>query len=224
LWRRWLLQLVAKLGVRASYADFYREWDRDYLVDVHCGRREFAEAFHSFLLAAGLSWAQIDEIEAASRIQRQNFERDVRPLPGVVKTMAEIAALRLPMAALAAAPYTAARLAERLDRLGVGCHFQSVLSSLDLEMAPPAPPCYQRALDALRRSAEVVAYVGHDAEHLEGAKAAGLWTVAFNFPRHARADIYLTRFEDLLPLVKSWSIIPPGGVPQSFPTLRKRSG
>jgi FMN phosphatase YigB (HAD superfamily) len=218
LWRRWLLRLVARLGVQADYASFYRSWDRDYLVDVNCGRREFTEAFQSFLLAAGLSWAQIDEIEAASRIQRQNFELNVRPLPGVVKTIAQLNELRLPLLAFADSPCTADRLAERLERLGLGGQFQTILSSFDLEVAQPVAQCYQSALGALGLPADQVTYVGHDAEHLQGAKAAGLRTVAFNFGCHAHADFYLTRFEDLLPLVKSWPVIaPPVGAPPGVP-------
>jgi FMN phosphatase YigB (HAD superfamily) len=134
LWRRWLWQLVARLGVRATYAEFYQDWDRLYRLDVHCGRREFGEAIHSYLLAAGLTWGQIDEIEASSRIQRQNLEREARPLPGVVKTIAALAGQGLPIVALAAAPCGAAGLNERLGRLGVASYFQGVLSSFDLEI------------------------------------------------------------------------------------------
>ncbi len=206
LWRRWLLRLVNKLGVRASYASFYGVWEREYLHDVYRGRREFNEAFQSFLLARRLSWAQIDEIEAASRIQRQNLESNVRPLAGVVKTIARFAELGLPLVAFADAPCSAARLAERLDRLGLGRRFGTVLSSFDLEAVQPSAQCYQSALDALGLSAQDVAYVGHDAEHLAGAKAIGMRTVAFNFERHARADFYLTRFEDLSALVESGSV------------------
>ena len=197
LWRRWLLRLINRLDVHASYAGFFAVWDREYLVDVRCGRREFGEAFQSFLLASGLTWAQIDEIEASSRIQRKNFESNVRPLPGVVKTIARLGELGLPLVAYGDVPYSAARLAERLERLGLGSHFGSVLSSFDIEAAQPSPKCYESALDALGLAAHGVAYVGHDADHLAGAKTAGMQTVAFNFQRPARADYFLTRFEDL---------------------------
>ena len=92
LWRRWLLQLLARLGVKAEYRSFYRTWDAEYLIDVHRGRREYAEAFQAFLLAQGLSWAQIDEVEAASRVHSQELESGVRPLPGVAATINELAA------------------------------------------------------------------------------------------------------------------------------------
>ncbi len=200
-WRRWLLRLVNQLGVRAEYADFFRVWDREYLVDVNCGRREVAEALQAFLLASGVSWAQVDEVEAASRIQRQSFELNVRPLPGVVSTIVQLCAWRLPLVAWADTTQTTAKLAERVERLSLANRFQAVLSSFDLECAQPSPQSYQAALDALGLSASQVVYVGHDAEHLAGAQAVGLRTVAFNFQRPARADHYLTRFEDLLEVV-----------------------
>lgn len=205
--RRWLLQLVGHLGVRVGYAEFYRAWDA-HLVDVHRGRRECAEALESFLLACGLSWAQVDEIEAASRIQRPNLEIGVRPLPGVVRAIGELARLGLPLAAWADAPHTAAKLAELLNRLVPGTCFDAVLTSFDLECTQPAAECYRAMLGALGLPAEQVVYVGHDTAHLAGARAAGLRTVALNFEPAAGADHYLTCFDDLLALAKTWSIVP----------------
>jgi FMN phosphatase YigB (HAD superfamily) len=202
-WRHWLVQLVSRLGVRVEYREFYRAWDAQ-LLDVHRGRREHAEALESFLLARGLSWAQVDEIEAASRIQRQSLELDVRPLPGVVRVLGELAGLGLSLAAWADAPHTAARLAERLERLVPQVRFDALLTSFDQECAQPSPECYRAALDALGLAASEVVYVGHDTAHLAGARAGGLQTVAFNFEPDARADHYLTRFEDLLSLAKAW--------------------
>src|SRR5260221_6806754 len=123
LWRRWLWRLVARLNPSTTYAKFYESWDRKYLADVNCGRREFGEAFQAFLLDSGLSWAQIDEIEAASRLRRHSLESNVRPLPGVVKTITQLAEWGLPMVAWSDAPLTAAKLIERLDRLGLGDRF-----------------------------------------------------------------------------------------------------
>src|SRR3981081_3849051 len=40
LWRRWLLQLLGRLGLKADYHTFYRTWDAEFLADVHRGRRE----------------------------------------------------------------------------------------------------------------------------------------------------------------------------------------
>ena len=202
LWRRWLLRLVQNLGVAADYANFFRAWDDAYLRDVHRGRREATEAFQAFLLARGLSWAQIDEVEAASRIQHRTIERAIRPWPGVVRTIGQLSARGLPMVAWADAPCPAARLIERLERLELAQAFRGVLSSFDLDCIQPQPQCYEAALDCLGLAAERVVYVGHDAQHLAGAKAVGLWTIAFNHEPAATADMHLARFDDLLTVVQ----------------------
>jgi HAD superfamily hydrolase (TIGR01509 family) len=207
LWRRWLVQLVGRLGVRLGHDEFFRAWDAQ-LVDVYRGRREYDEALESFLLACGLSWALVDEVEAASRIQRQKLEQDVRPLPGVAGVIEALSKRGLPLAAWADAPHPADRLAQRLARLVPAARFDAVLTSFDLELAQPAPECYRALVGALGQSAAQVVYVGHDAAHLAGAAAAGLRTVAFNFQPEARADHYLTRFEDLLAQIETWTLAP----------------
>ena len=92
-------------------------------------------------------------------------------------------------------------MVDQIARLGLANRFRAVLSSFDLEAAQPAPQCYQAALAALDLAADRVAYVGHDALHLAGATAAGLRTIAFNYQTAAKADFFLSSFEDLLPLV-----------------------
>jgi FMN phosphatase YigB (HAD superfamily) len=196
-WRRRLARLVHQLGVRASDADFYRRWDRDYLADVQRGRREFGEALESFLLAAGLSWAQIDEVEAASRLGRQSLAPAVRPLASLDKTLAELCSMGVALAAWCDAPRPAAQLVEQLARLALARRFCSVLSSCDVDAVQPAQECYRASLRALGLSVHEVLYVGQNSMHLAGAKAFGLSTVAFNFQPHAEADAFLARFEDL---------------------------
>jgi HAD superfamily hydrolase (TIGR01509 family) len=160
-------------------------------------------------LARGLSWAQVDEVEAASRIQRENLDLDLRPWPGVVKTISELAGQGLSLLAWSDACHPAAELARQLDRLSLGNRFRAVLSSFDIEYAQPSPQCYQAALNALGLPADQTLYVGHDAEHLAAARTFGLHTAAFNHQRAARADFHLTRFEDLIPLATTGSLSPP---------------
>ena len=203
LWPRRLLRLVRGLGVKTTYAEFHDAWERHYLADVHCGRRNYEEAFQSFLLAFGLTWAQIDEVEAANRIERQSLDSEARALPGVLTTIATLCRWRIRLVAWADAPRPACAVADYLDRLGLSGRFVSVLSSFDLEAALPDVVCYQTALAALDLPAERVAYVGHDALHLAGARATGLRTIAFNYQQGAEADHFLSSFDELLPLVRA---------------------
>jgi FMN phosphatase YigB (HAD superfamily) len=211
LWRRWLVRLVNRMGLAVDYEGFCRVWHYQYQRDVHSGRREFSEALHSFLLAWGLSWAQIDEIEAASRIQCEDIEHSVRALPGIVKTVARLSERGLPLLAWADMPYPAGKATELLDRLGLTDCFQVVLSSFDLGCAQPSIECYRWILEAFRLPAGEVAYVGHDGANLAGARAAGLRTVTLNDLRPALAHFRLTRAEELLDLIDSWSIRPQTG-------------
>ena len=148
LWRREVVRLLARLGIPACYPTFFDLSEREYLADVHCGFRQFEEAFQAFLLAKGLAWGQIDEIEAASRVRRKELEQCSRPLPGVTATIAQLSRQGLPLAVLTDSPYPADRLEAELGELSVGGCFQAVLSSFDLEATKPAAACYQAAIAA----------------------------------------------------------------------------
>jgi FMN phosphatase YigB (HAD superfamily) len=200
LWQRWLFQLLMRMRAAGSYAEFAEAWSSQ-LVDVHRGRREYSEALQTFLLARGLSWAQVDEIEAASRIQRRSLELDVRPLPSAARVVEELNRRKIPLVAWADTPHSAAKWAERLERIVPRAHFAAVLTSFDLECTQPADLCYRAALDALSQSAGNVLYVGHDAQHLAAAARAGMRTAAVNYAPGTRAEYLLTRCEELLNLV-----------------------
>ncbi|HUY36047.1 MAG TPA: HAD family hydrolase [Pirellulales bacterium] len=198
VWRRWLIQLLHRMGLHTRYRGFFKLWEQEYLDDVHRGRREYGEAFQAFLLAAGLSRGHIDEVVAASHARKRQIEAGTRALPGVRQTIARLSRQGVVLAVLSDSESTSELLHARLVQLGLGGRFTAVVSSFDLERTKPDPACYQAALTAIGMPAEQVAFVGHDAEELAGAKAVGLRTLAFNFEPGAKADRYLTRFEELL--------------------------
>ncbi|HET6882833.1 MAG TPA: HAD family hydrolase [Pirellulales bacterium] len=201
LWRRWLFQLLGRMGLHAHYRTMFRVWDKDFLDDVHRGRREFAEAFHAFLLSLGLTRGQIDEVQAASQSRKRELELGARPLPGVRDTIERLAERGVKLAVLSDSEQSGGELQTHLGRLGLGGRFSPVISSFDLEYTKPSPVCYRAALSEMRLPIDAVAFVGHDGAELTGARAVGLRTVAFNYDAGATADHYLTRFEELLPLV-----------------------
>jgi HAD superfamily hydrolase (TIGR01509 family) len=203
LWRRWLFQLIRRLGLEATYRGFYQTWDRDYLRDVHRGRREFCEAFEAFLSSVGLSRAQIDEVEAACQARRRQLEAQARPLPGVKATLGRLYAAGVILSVLSDSEVPSSVLKQRLVQFGLGGIFTAVVSSIDLRQTKPAAVCYQRTLHAMGLPAEAVAFVGHDTDELAGAAAVGMRTVAFNYDADARADVYIARFEELLELASA---------------------
>jgi FMN phosphatase YigB (HAD superfamily) len=205
VWRRWLLRLLTQLGLQTNYCSFFHIWDRDHLDAVHRGQQSFCAAFESFLASVGMSRGQIEEVQAACQARRRLIEDSLRPLPGVRSTLARIVQSKLTMAAICNSELPAAALRERIERFGMGHWFSAVVSSIDLGHAMPDPECYAAALGEMGLPAEEVAFVGHDAAELAGASAAGMFTVAFNFPSDARADVYLSRLEELLAVLAAAS-------------------
>jgi HAD superfamily hydrolase (TIGR01509 family) len=202
LWRRWLWQLLAKLGVKKTYEGLFTIWDDDFLDAVHRGLADYATAFESFLASLALSRAQIDEIVAASRIRKRELESDVRPLAGVRTTIEQLVGLGIPLGVVSDSESRAEDLRAYLDRMGLGGAFTAIVSSRDLGCTKPDPRCYLTALESLSLAAEAVAFVGHDAVELAGARAVGLTSIAFNESPGCVATIHLRHFRELLSFVQ----------------------
>jgi putative hydrolase of the HAD superfamily len=84
------------------------------------------------------------------------------------------------------------------DEHGFGRVWDVVISSKELGVRKPSPEMYQKALSQAGVSSEEAIFVGHKKSELDGAKAMGIKTVAFNYDRDAIADIYINHFSDLL--------------------------
>ena len=197
-WQRWLWQLLTRMGVQRDFYSFCGIWQRGYLHEVYRGGREFAHALRSFLVDNGLSAGQIDEVEAASAARRRELGENLRPLPGVAKTLSQLATRNIGLGILANSECGGQELRARLERLSLAGRFQFVLSSRDLGHVKPEAACYQSALDMLRLPAHAVGVVSCHAEDLMGAAAAGLKTVAINLEAFSHSDFTLPRFEELL--------------------------
>ncbi|MBN1908843.1 MAG: HAD family hydrolase [Pirellulales bacterium] len=200
-WRRWLLSLLGRFGLRADYQAFYRIWDREYSGDVHSGHCHWATAFRTFLISFGVTGAQLDEVMLACQAQQRRCEATARPLPNVRSTLAQLDARGLKLAILADSRSPASDLHRLLDRLALGNRFVSVLGTCDVGHAMPDPAGYLASLAAMGLAAEEVAFVGHNAVTLVGAAEVGMQTVAFNHEPDALADAYLDRFGQLLDLI-----------------------
>lgn len=200
-WQRWLLQLLNRIGLHTHYQVFFRAFERDYLESVYVGERDYWDALRAYLLAAGVSRGRVEEVLAAGHGKHRELWRDVRPLPGVAATLAQLAARGVRLAVLSNTASRTAELEEQLDRLGIAGRFEIVLSSCDLGLAKPMPECYQAVLAAFDLPSEAVGFVGHESLELAGAGLAGLTTFAINHAADAQADIFLDRFEQLLQVV-----------------------
>lgn len=201
VWRRWLLRLLTHVGLHTHYGSFYCLWDRDFAADVYCGRRTFCDAFAAFLRAAGMPCGLIDEVLAACRGLRRDLDDSIRPLPGVRCTLARLARMNFVLGILSDSELPADQLRTRLDGFAPFQAFDAVVSSFDLGRTKPSPECYRAALSQMGLTPPEVAFVGHEAAELAGARAVGMATVAVNGGPDAEADIYLDRFDQIADIV-----------------------
>ena len=195
-WIRQLCRLVSRLREPTSLSDFQAVWHREYLADVHRGRREHAEALEAFLHAQRLSWGEIDEVVAASR-GHELLSSESRPLGGVVKTLNTLGNQGTAIVVWAECHWPATRLLQRFEADGLAPCVRCV-SSFDLEEVQPSVACLHACLAQLELEPTSATYLGHEAASLAAASRLGLTTAAFNFTTDVRADVYLGRFDELL--------------------------
>jgi putative hydrolase of the HAD superfamily len=85
----------------------------------------------------------------------------------------------------------------KLERGGIGNLWDSITPSSEVGVQKPDPRIYQLALHQLGVTCDQAVFVGHKATELEGARNAGMKTVAFNYDADAKADFYIEEFSDL---------------------------
>jgi HAD superfamily hydrolase (TIGR01509 family) len=203
-WRRWLLGLLNRLGMHAQYRPLFHIWDVDYLDAVHRGECSYSSAFREFLGAVGLSRGQIEEVCAASQARKREVESTILPLPGVRSTLSDLRRRGYVLGVLSDSESSSDEISLRLDTIGLGGRFSTIVSSCDLGRTKPDPMTYQTALDKMGLAANETIFVGHDQDELGGATRVGMRTVAFNFDRAVAADVAIGRFDELANVVGCW--------------------
>jgi putative hydrolase of the HAD superfamily len=78
--------------------------------------------------------------------------------------------------------------------------WDSIISSQEVGVRKPDPAIYCAAMRQLGVTSERAVFVGHKASELEGARAVGMRTIAFNYEDSAKADFYIQKFSELLTL------------------------
>ena len=84
------------------------------------------------------------------------------------------------------------------ERGGFGHVWDTITSSQDVGVRKPDPKIYCAALEQLGVSVEQTIFLGHKKSELEGARALGMMTIAFNYDKDAQADYYVEKFADIL--------------------------
>ena len=81
---------------------------------------------------------------------------------------------------------------------GFGNVWDSIISSMEIGVVKPYPEIYHAALQQLELTSDEAVFVGHKTSELDGARAAGITTIAFNYDKGAIADHYVNEFSEIL--------------------------
>ena len=98
-----------------------------------------------------------------------------------------------------------------VHRIGIGHHFDFVVTPAEAGAAKPEPAIFELALDAAGASPETVVHVGDDpARDVAGAAALGIRTVWMNpegrsWPEEVRPDAEIRSLPALVPVIDGWS-------------------
>ena len=90
-----------------------------------------------------------------------------------------------------------------LREIGLDEVWDVFVSSCEERVRKPNPAIYQVALDQLDLVSCEASFVGHKKSELDGAKAVGMTTIAFNYEPAAEADHFVEQFNELLTLLPS---------------------
>lgn len=90
-----------------------------------------------------------------------------------------------------------------LREIGIDQVWDVFVSSCEEGVRKPNPAIYRTALDQLDLVPCEASFVGHKKSELDGAKAVGMTTIAFNYESVAAADHFVEQFDELLTLFPS---------------------
>lgn len=201
LWWRWLITLWSRLHPQVDVERLARCWHAEYLAEVRRGRREFGEAFESFLRDAQLARGEADEILAAGLSRRRDLEFEVYPFPGVKSTLRRLHKLGVEMVIVTDSANTSQEWQLRLARWGLNHYFSQVLSSVELGEIKPGAACYEAAIACFSHQRDQLVFIGQSVDELAGARRLGLRTIACNPADHVSCDHRLARFDSLTEVV-----------------------
>ena len=125
---------------------------------------------------------------------------NITVFPGVIKTLSALKAHGYKVGIVTDAAVSKETKLAWFHEQGLDIHWDAYANSMDLRTRKPDVRIFNAALEEAGVSANEAAFVGHDAVELDGARHAGLSTVAFNYDPGVEADYYIDSFEELLNL------------------------
>jgi HAD superfamily hydrolase (TIGR01509 family) len=164
--------------------------------DAHAGKMSEAAFFERLLAHYGVQEPR--DVEDGVRLL-YGAQRDLVFFEDVPETLHELKRRGVKLGVVTNTYNSKQVKYEWFGPLGIDEIWDSYASSCELKLIKPDPKIYHAALDPLGVSAVEAAFVGHAQSELDGAKALGMTTIAFNpDPDCSDSDHRLERFKDLL--------------------------
>jgi len=127
-----------------------------------------------------------------------DYSNHVLPIPGSREALRGLKQRSFVLGIVTDTMYPIESKLRWLDKVGVAEFIDVIACSTVLGVHKPDPAMYLNALEQAGLTPSQSAFVGHDAQELEGARKAGIATVAVNYDPGVRADYYARSLVDLL--------------------------
>lgn len=164
------------------------------------GAIDKAEAMRLFLDASGI----VDSDMRADVCRKEiEFSKEITLFPTERATLLELSRRGFPLGMITNSFQSAAEKASWFRALELDCIAERIVSSIDAGVSKPDAGIYLEFARRVGMKPENIAFVGHEAAELRGAREAGMLAVSFNCGPEIRQRIHLEVFSDLLDLFPS---------------------
>lgn len=194
---RFVLELLRREGISGELGESQRARIRTLRADANNGVITPDAYWDAVLVLYGVADPQVRR----TLVSEINAHSDrVEEIPGARQALAALKQRGFVIGIVTDTIYPIERKRRWLDSLGLSPFVDVLACSTAVGAHKPNPAIYLRALEMAGLTPGEAAFVGHDADELEGARNAGMVTVAVNYAEDARADYYAASPLDLLDL------------------------
>lgn len=170
------------------------------------GKAEYRDYWDTFLRIHGVPEGPQRE-RLLQKIVAQNHE--VYPREGVPEALEELHRKGYILGVITDTIYPTEWKMNWLDTVGASPYLDIYVCSREAGVRKPDPAIYQIALEKANASPEETLFVGHAKHELDGAKQAGILTVAVFKDPGATGDYEIPTLKELCPLLESLSFPEP---------------
>jgi len=188
-------ELLKQRGYRVDVSAQDLVHQKDLHMQATEGRIGHEEFWSEFLQMRGVVDAAQRQILVQQIIEQAH---DVVTIPGGRTAMAALKQRGFVLGIVTDTMYPVEWKMAWLKKVGIAEFIDIIACSTVLGAHKPNPEIYVNAMQQAKIAPSESAFVGHDARELEGARRAGMTTVAVNFDPEAKADFYCTSLLDLL--------------------------